>query len=210
MPNFSDPNVREKCESWHQSLKSTDLKFVTPVTNIATKITYANEYCALCNDDENFVTWNTSYDCYTSDSETTESDVNLDAKTNSFYKNFGSNGTRAFCYQKIMPPPEVEPLLRRICKRNVVGTCPNTTVDKVTVDLCKSFTSIVYDDRYYAYKNKHCAACNGIKNPTNCIFENAVPYTAFSTVFSVNDKAVGVNNPCESTDEAIKAKFCTQ
>ncbi len=212
MPNFNDSNIRGKCESWHENLKNTDSKFITPVTNSATKVTYANKYCALCNNDKNFVLWNTTYECDTSDFSIYESDVKLDEEIGIFYKYY--NGTRALCTQYRKPPQDVE-VLKRICTY-AIGACSNTT-DKITVDLCKSFMSIVYDNQFNVYKNKHCAACNGAKNVVNCIDElpsvEPTLVTAFSSVFSVNDKAVGSSNPsnpCDSIDEAVKAKFCSQ
>lgn len=191
-PNYADPKVVSKCAKAFDDLRESNTKLIVPVTNLDTNITYANEYCALCNSDLVYNHWNltaicsqeftplsvpTTYDDSADSSstnitrdyywETTEATkyIEFDSITKTFKSKF--NNRRYECTYHTVAPSEFDQHLRA-CVSNVVSGCPaNFTAagDPELDEKCKSYTSVCVS-RYQQnilYRNRECALCNGEK-----------------------------------------------
>lgn len=200
----------------------TDL--VAPVTDIKTRRTYANKYCARCDNIDDYVVWNVTYYCFSGPPLLDNIEINdeesqlqkipqlmkLNATDNSFYAEF--NGSKYECRQLISQPSKLELVKLRKCRTTSVS-CPTAYSDEgETIAKCHSYTSIVYDKNTpNSYRNKECAKCNGIPetNVTGCLSRQLKSkQSAFSGVFRAEDKAGGSDACGPDADAGIRDKFC--
>lgn len=253
--SYKKEDIKRKCEKSVSPLESEDKKLIVPVTNVKTRITYGNEYCAQCHGVKEYQPWNlTSYcsaalkefaehddfkqnyplanlendtapmalkspayraenfadltenstlpqslnDLFT-ESEEASKFIKFDPSTRTFYSVYKEKNFT--CSYGRITPKSLEPYLRP-CEP-FVAECPNFG-DQAFVRKCQSYTSIVFDN-FGAYKNKDCAACNGVvKKLPGCFSLSVVNGGAASSLFSPV-KANGAN-PCDSA--ALKDKFC--
>ncbi|XP_076028627.1 uncharacterized protein LOC143017727 [Oratosquilla oratoria] len=149
-----------------------------PVTSFASLITYTNAYCALCNREDSgmLLRWATKVECSTLNKT-------LGNKTQEFIeKNLVYNEVRGSwgldlegeegvppefhtCYIDPAMPDLVAPLVRSCV--DSVSSCAPDYPDGDVVELCHSYTSVVYHANK-PYRNVHCVECNRIEGPLSC------------------------------------------
>lgn len=191
-------------------LVGSNKKIFIPVTNKNKKITYGNEYCAICNNDYAYVPWNLTAWCSQeiNDNLTTTSStvrptpfvdhhaiglieakkrIEYDAESKSFVSSY--NGKKYNCSYTRAQPTSIIPYLRNCVP--AVSSCSDT--DDKLQELCLSYTAYVHDENGKIYRNVHCARCNYVtKNLTLCNPPTDVhDRISGSSLFSTNDKASG-------------------
>ncbi|XP_065212340.1 uncharacterized protein LOC135839978 [Planococcus citri] len=89
--NYNNITIRNKCEKSTLPLDTDNVKLIIPVTNVNTRITYGNEYCAQCHGVRNYRYWNETRVCSVKHDESIRTDdfrqnypvANLDNDTSS-------------------------------------------------------------------------------------------------------------------------------
>lgn len=180
---FTIANIREKCEKSSQPLAGDDPKLATPVTNLGNRITYGNEYCAQCNNDYDYQSWNFSYYCsedafvntvktvedvnetatagslpvrdYLWETNEAAKHVKYDPVTKTFRSTF-NNRDYSCSYYRYMSENLRQHV--RTCIPSI-AEC-SSAADQSVVEKCLSYTGIVYR-KNVVYKNEDCAVCNG-------------------------------------------------
>ncbi|XP_019637887.1 PREDICTED: uncharacterized protein LOC109480165 [Branchiostoma belcheri] len=146
-PSWTDGDIQKQCE------KSDNMDFLSvfPVTG-EDGFTYRNAFCAQCNHMTNFTFWNVYANCWERPPES------RDPAILPSYLNHS-------CLVRIRPERAERPL--RLCEPDLIASCPpdsNSTI----AEICGSYESIVLggDSKapLKAYKNRHCAMCNGVDN----------------------------------------------
>ncbi|GFR07439.1 SMB domain-containing protein [Trichonephila clavata] len=188
---YSDGNdVRRKCTSDDFS----DPLLSAPVTDTMNRKTYLNRYCALCNDASptSLTTWSISA-CKVPMSESnniTWQDVVYQSDVNKW--GYHRNGQFHACELKFDSPSSVAGIARP-CRTKVVSSCPSTWVRQTYRRACESYMSVVTDSANIAYKNPHCALCNGATPgelmclSMSIIEKKKVPFS-FALLMDVNRK----------------------
>lgn len=171
--NFTDKEVQLKCENYTIGDEHTDPRVMKPVVDVLNKITYANEYCAACNDVIDFQPWSLAFNCVPRNNwelPENEKEVNgilsnmkFDPITKTFRSVFKDKNYK--CWHTWRVPSDLVPLLRP-CLPKMISTCSDSR-NKNLVHRCKSYTSVVYkltsatvNEGTKIYKNKDCAECN--------------------------------------------------
>lgn len=88
---YNDTAIRAKCEKSTLPLDKDDLTLIIPATNVNTRITYGNKYCAQCHGERNYRLWNETRYCSVKQTESIRPDdfqqnypvANLDNDTSS-------------------------------------------------------------------------------------------------------------------------------
>ena len=176
--------VKKMCEAATPEADSPrgDPFLSTPITSTITKVTYANYYCAVCNEDTvRIEPWSTRVECpsldalvYNSSSEsnatrlkTSELMETLKLVNNSWIVNDDKNVTHK-CFIDPFMPTTAEDIIR-LCIDSV-DSCPPDYTDESVSKQCNSYTAIRYDLET-VYRNYHCGLCN------NADPENMACYT---------------------------------
>ncbi|GFU39276.1 uncharacterized protein TNCV_3811221 [Trichonephila clavipes] len=156
--NYEDDEVKRQCRNDNFS----DPLLSIPVTDISTRKSYLNRYCALCHNasPNSLKTWMT-YFC-----EATDSNLNIlwDNVTYSESHNkwgYLLNGYFYPCEFVFDKPPSVDAMLR-LCRYGLVSKCPRTWTHQNYIHACDSYMEAVRDSTGTAYQNPHCAVCNGV------------------------------------------------
>lgn len=142
IPNNIDDEL--KCDN-------NDLKFsilYPPVTVFETRETYKNQFCAICNDAVDYVTWSVGFSC-------TYEDVMNALKT---VDDFSKLPTCAVYYipDTDMPVRECLPYIgESVC--NATGSWP--AYDNFTYQACNMYKNIFVNNGI-VYKNLFCFTCN--------------------------------------------------
>lgn len=121
----------------------------------------------------------------------------------SFYK--GNNYT---CKYQKTAPADIIPALRHCVSS--ISFCPNDYPDKAVSERCISYTAVLYtNEQPHAYKNQHCALCNGnTRNDLLGCSENEIKIGA-SILFSGTNKSSSPDlNSCIKMNNQLKNKFC--
>ncbi|XP_078615940.1 uncharacterized protein LOC144884472 [Branchiostoma floridae x Branchiostoma japonicum] len=146
-PSWTDGDIRRQCED----TDNMDFLSVFPVTG-EDGFTYKNAFCAQCNHMKNFTFWNVYAGCR---------ERPPDSRDPAILPSYLNHS----CLVRILPERAERPL--RFCEPDLVTSCPpdgNSTI----AEICKSYESIVVggDSKgpLIAYKNRHCAMCNGVHN----------------------------------------------
>lgn len=181
LKQYGDIYVRNKCsENWAEhsvkiaceNSKSSDLDpfGTTPVTSVATGFTYKNYMCAVCNNDSNNIRfWRPRLECPTLTSYATRFnnlttafvEANLVSNEDGHWGvNMDTSGVKVFHECTVDPsvPDELTHLIRS-CTKSTVASCPPNYVNETVVELCGSYTGMVFEPNS-AYRNVHCAICN--------------------------------------------------
>ena len=156
--------LREQCEK--ETFESDPLANM-PVTDPKTRITYRNIYCATCNSDLKDKTfWNPKLSCPNLKQNLTQSYV----RSNLIYlqkeKQWGikvkqeSQEKIHECNINAVPPDTIQSALRD-CKPELISECPNEWEDERVREACTDYQAVVYHSTGAAFRNPHCAYCNG-------------------------------------------------
>ncbi|GFT32663.1 uncharacterized protein NPIL_258691 [Nephila pilipes] len=156
--NFVGDEIRRQCRNDNFS----DPLFSTPVTDTLSRKTYLNRYCAFCNDasQTSLKTW-LIYFC-----EVTHSNPNItwdDVTYSDDHNKWGylRDGYFYPCEFAFDKPPSVD-ITVRPCRSGLISTCPRTWTRQNYIRACDSYLSAVSDSTSAAYRNPHCAVCNGV------------------------------------------------
>lgn len=161
------PQIEELCRaaSPESGADRKDPIISLPVTSMISKITYANYYCALCNNDTVEVhSWLPRVECPTLDDLSKRPRLNQSNLLEELVYKEGSWGIQQedkfnFCsVDPYIPITVVENI--RLCKENI-NYCPSQFNGTEIRHLCDSYTALVYDGRR-VYRNYHCATCHGL------------------------------------------------
>ncbi|GFS89924.1 SMB domain-containing protein [Nephila pilipes] len=203
-----DDNVRRKCRNDDFS----DPLLSAPVTDTFHRKTYLNRYCALCNNaPPTYLTTWSIYACKVLPSmsnQVTWEDIEYHSDVNKW--GYTRDGQFHACEFKFDRPSSVAGIARP-CRANVVSTCPRTWIRESYRRSCESYMSVVTDATNTAYKNPHCAICNGASvGELMCLpmtlFKKAKPFS-FALLLDVNRRdgdLVGVSRSSESCADGQK------
>ena len=138
-------SIRLQCEN-------TDSLPVSPVTSNASAVTYANQYCALCNNERpgDLVFWLQQYACPPFNGTATPSLDRLILLCTIFWR--------------FLPPPNLNVHVSQIarpCIPTVISHCPSNYSNATVVRKCLEY-SFPATWRGKTYKNSECALCNGV------------------------------------------------
>ena len=194
---WQDENISKLCKAATPQTNSIrpDPLLSIPVTSAATKFTYANLYCAVCNDDaQETVSWLPRIECPTLENESeknlTPSSLlgALNYRDESWVVSLKVNGTEKQHRCSIDPFIPETLLDVRQCKETI-ASCPASYTNQETINLCNSYTSVVYH-RGTAYRNYHCALCHNLSSDVMSCFDH--PYTRFNFRDDFNSAAFSI------------------
>jgi G protein-coupled receptor Mth (Methuselah protein) len=155
--NYTGPSeIRVQCMSGNV----TDPFLNSPVSDSRTGKTFKNRYCALCNDANSayLQSWNIAVSCENSNS----GDFAFqDLTYRSDLVRWGLNREGRFdkCTLKYDKPVYINNI--RLCRANLVSTCPAGYRRQNFVRACEAYMTVVVG-RDVMYRNPHCAVCNGV------------------------------------------------
>ncbi|GBN90610.1 hypothetical protein AVEN_207688-1 [Araneus ventricosus] len=157
--NFSDPLVS------------------APVTDTSSGETYLNRYCAICNgvSPSSMKTWKVYFACDDEDLEA--NDISWDdIKYNSDLKKWGYDRYEQFNPCKfIYDKPSSASVTGRSCRSNLISSCSSVWNRSIHRRECELYMAVVTDRANNAYKNPHCALCNGVEaNALMCLLTNII------------------------------------
>ncbi|XP_050032735.1 uncharacterized protein [Dermacentor andersoni] len=169
-PGWDGPDeVRVKCERGADA-RITDPNGMAPVTSPRTNVTYANVYCAACNDDLNDTRrWQVNLDCkefyglINMTGEDIRNNIELDPTNSSWGVWFTAPGDfRRFfaCVLEYAP----QNLSSVYTCNSFVSTCDPSWAGTETEKECKSYQSVI---NVYGvnYRNPECMVCNNDTAP---------------------------------------------
>ncbi|CAH1240436.1 ADGRL2 [Branchiostoma lanceolatum] len=146
-PSWTDADIQRQCED----TDNMDFLSVFPVTG-EDGFTYRNAFCAQCNHMKNFTFWNVHAGCW---------ERPPDSRDPAILPTYLNHS----CLVRIRPERTERPL--RFCEPDLVTSCPPDSTPTIA-EICRSYESIVLggDSKapLTAYKNRHCAMCNGVDN----------------------------------------------
>lgn len=176
----NDVNYRELRDKCERHLPAEDPFSALPVSSVATRTTYQNVFCGICNNEsgDDLVTWGSEIICSSHvrqklDAETTHALWDLmktgrydDAKRRWYLDGFESS--RASCSLTWKEPTVTSRVIRH-CKPHT-ATCSADWTDETIHRLCGEYTAYVYEIRKPGiYRNPHCALCNHVTlNKLSC------------------------------------------
>jgi len=173
-PSWTNETIRSLCEGINDN---NDFLNDIPVTVMSDRpVTYKNKYCAYCNQQESFVSWNALLNC------------------NFAVVDFSD------CVTTLNAPKEVE---YRICLTEVVSTCSPEHMTNSLVHECLfgnySHVLLTNATRPTYFRNPQCALCNGIRlEDVICVEENTDsdtnPEFSFRCLVDINKASVSCNN----------------
>lgn len=185
-------DIRNKCEIEDDF---TDPLASTPATSLPIGITYRNRYCAQCNKANlaSLRSWNIILTCDTLE----HYDVNGTFVWNNIEYRTSENGWGVefrgefhFCDIIFDKPQHLPSSKVRMCRANIISTCPRTWWRADVKQACESYMAVVHAGED-SYKNAHCALCNGrITNTLICnrdefLFRRKKPFS-FPMLVDVN------------------------
>lgn len=196
--------IRRKCSN-KQDISDPVLS--TPVTSISSGITYRNRYCAECNSVSPLVlqTWSILLDCESLESfqlNDTFMWQNLKYKSSSNVWGVHYHGEFHTCDILHDIPSSLTPVVR-LCRPDLVTTCPPHQNHRHIKRACESYMGVVYS-MDVVYRNKYCALCNGITEDEyscdggNQFFRRANAYS-FAILLDINTsqgEKVGMKEMC--------------
>ncbi|KFM72464.1 hypothetical protein X975_07888, partial [Stegodyphus mimosarum] len=166
--DFTGPQeLQSKCQNENDI---SDPLLAAPVTSL--HLTYKNRYCAECNfaSSSSLITWLILLECKSLEyvSDVTDNYIFNNLKYRSDIGQWGvelNNDTKEFhSCNVIFDMPSYVRNDVRLCRANLVSTCPSTWSQLSVKTSCESYMAMVYkagnDDQ--AFRNPHCALCNGI------------------------------------------------
>ena len=177
---YNHKHILHSCE--HNQVDGDDWLLHTPVSEIRFGIVFKNVFCAICHgygsDDVQF--WMLKYRCYFSPANYTSIRQIQDkveareemilttlgpnyAGKNSTNNTFEEMFSMAEIFTKIPVPPSDVPFPRYCFPSN--DSCPATWNDSSTQEQCLNGPQSVMYTTYngVAYRNRHCAVCNGME-----------------------------------------------
>ena len=209
--------IRRRCE---QTAKNWSDPFNNvPVTNKRSLKTYKSLFCALCNHEEvrELMMWQVMLDCSTLTDYMEVCVKNRDfVLSNMMYISekgqwglwsWDSKTDWKFRYLTLnyQIPPSLNESVKE-CRPNLVSNCPPTWKDKKTRELCEAYMGAIYFGNV-AFRNAHCAICNGVRNFTSMSCHNTTaavyksPVMSFGVLLDIDltdgDKVGNVENKCE-------------
>ncbi|XP_035232114.1 uncharacterized protein LOC118203920 [Stegodyphus dumicola] len=169
-PDFSgSQEVQRKCQNDDDI---SDPLLSAPVTDTSLHVTYKNRYCAECNlaSPSSLTSWLILLNCESIEyvSDVTNNYIWSNLKYRSDLKQWGvevNNDTVQFhSCNLIFDMPSYVRKDVRLCRANIVSTCPSKWKRLPVKRACESYLAMVYktgnDDQ--AFRNPHCALCNGL------------------------------------------------
>lgn len=130
-------------------------------------VTYGNRFCAICDNKQNFTTWNAHFSC-----ESHLVEVNMTGNLTNYVYNdtlqkwtYVDGNTTETCLFAMIPPPKLRSQLRK-CRANMVKSCPLPRLPRniLYTPKCNDYTSIVQHVNGTYYKNEYCALCNNVSS----------------------------------------------
>jgi len=225
-PDWPEDHVRSGCED--HSVSARDPVGTMPVTSARTGVTYSSYYCAVCNQDSvGAEFWKPRIECRTLEnyssrfSNVTKHFVRDNLKYNNDRGGWGvyvtSLGVTEFHPCDIAPylPPTLAHHLRPCPAQHLNHTCPPGYPDTRVVELCQSYTGLVYGDaRGRPFRNIHCALCNQVDTAgliciklevlsRSSIFNSKFSTFSFAILFDINNadgEEVGVERRCSEQE----------
>lgn len=182
--------IRRMCEDEHEMDRGDPLGSA-PVTNQKTKTTYKSLYCALCNMEkpQNLVIWQVYLDCSSLGDFMNVCTENHDfVVSNIMYVRESSQWGLWFWDKKSDWKFRHLPIFYRLpkqlensvseCRPGLISDCPPNWRDYEVLKMCKAYMGAVYFP-HAAFRNIHCAICNGVKNFTDLKCEPEYPPSFF-------------------------------
>ncbi|XP_055943617.1 uncharacterized protein LOC129974874 isoform X2 [Argiope bruennichi] len=163
--NGEDLDIESLCRS---NGEDTDDPFLTiPATSLATKITYKNYFCLLCNeniDRDQVVLWNLHLKSL---SKAVDSSTLPRLRFDNFTRSWmvDDNGTSEATTLTIETEKSVIPFVK-ICKsgeKGLISNCSKEWTDDSIMQKCAAYMAVVGfygDEGWKWYRNPHCALCN--------------------------------------------------
>ncbi|XP_035209430.1 uncharacterized protein LOC118183926 [Stegodyphus dumicola] len=168
--DFTGPQeLQHKCQDENDI---SDPLFSIPVTDVSLHLTYKNRYCAECNfvPPSSLISWLVLLECKSLEyiSDVADNYIWNNLKYRSDVGQWGvelNNDTNQFhSCNLIFDMPFYLRNDVRLCRANLVSTCPSTWRQLSVKKACESYMAMVYkagnDDQ--AFRNPHCALCNDI------------------------------------------------
>lgn len=163
-------NIQRACENPNEV---SDPFGTTPVTNSETGATYRNFYCAVCNADSKSIQfWKPRLECPTLTGyfnrfknvtiQFIYERLEFDENRSQWGVSIDTGGIQVFhaCFIDPSAPDDLLPQIRTCPGSKTIMDCPINFEDKVTRDLCLSYTGLIFEPNA-VYRNVHCALCNG-------------------------------------------------
>lgn len=153
---FSDKSVVDRCET----PDITVFAEATPVSDMSTQITYANEFCARCHGIKHFQMWSQNVSCRI------EADLGMARTREELWRLVMTDNTCAAKLQSL-PPVGLE---LRTCYPSTIDKCNVTgkwvkNINPMAELLCGLYQHTVHyfgaSTMYVSYRNVFCAICNG-------------------------------------------------
>ena len=141
---------------------------LSPVTSNTTRVTYSNQYCAICNGERpnDLFFWRQNYICSRSSANFTQ------------YENATIVDLVRMCQFQGYALPKCAGCVTRSCDPRVIRTCPEGYADDTTALGCQSYSCpVVWEGNVYV--NVDCAFCNGAPS--------SLPRDACAKNYSFND-----------------------
>ncbi|XP_054718269.1 uncharacterized protein LOC129227697 isoform X2 [Uloborus diversus] len=179
--------IRRRCE---QTSKNWSDPFNNiPVTNPYSQKTYKSLFCALCNSENvtDLTMWQVMMDCSSLNDYMQMCTENRDFVLNNMVYisekglwglwSWDSKSDWKFRYLPIHfhVPPGLKDVVKH-CRPNLISDCPTSWQDSRTRKLCKSYMGAIYINEE-AYRNVHCAICNGVEDLSNLSCHDSINAT---------------------------------
>lgn len=146
-PHETERVIAQKCEQKYDSLNK--LKY-PPVTSSITNLTYANRFCAQCNNETSFQFWSMDIHCQEF----------LDINFLSSFKEIVDNGIKNRCVMQFVPLENKTAFGCYHLQRHHFDSCNKTGFwKKVDLDVWIACRSL-YVNNDTIYKNSFCRMCN--------------------------------------------------
>lgn len=227
---YTDHEIVSRCADGVKRA-SSDVRIITPVTDVERNVSYANVYCAMCDHRDprlaSLRPWNVTFRCEvnaTTNSASADGGVgvgagdqleasavarnlNWDDALNEYRAHYRGRAYR--CEPLRQPPAGIGAGLRRCVA--VVAACPAAAAaaDSQLAANCDSFSLFVHDD-VLSYRNTFCAQCNNVTRLLNgCKSQIEDRFSTPQRIFSGANKANG-NAACSdpNVNPDLKKKFC--
>jgi len=158
--------IREKCEG---PMDFSDPLRAAPVVSVMRFETYRNRYCAECNYAHmpSLKTFQVKVGC-SGLKQIPEEVIFAEIRYNRRHNTWGVDRLNSFGNATIFNDcdvvydvPDYVNRSVRFCRANVISSCPPNWRRDIVRKACEDYMAVIYDNNLVAYRNAHCAICNG-------------------------------------------------
>ena len=193
---WTKSDIATRCHNAPQTLNSSTYTDFIPVVG-ADNITYRNQFCAVCNNQNEFDFWDLDINVY-------PTGVSTVSELMDFLVGYYGKAVNGIVVAKEKWHP------RRYCLEPV-STCVNGHEDIEVVNECLfGKVGIVQDSNYVQYKNKACALCNKTSEKVKCGPQFKGTAGGFIPAFGNYDFYITINFRNPKTTRFTASSSCGQ